>query len=223
MTALENDNRMHIYIIAQYLNLTGQAEDRLYKLGRDIIFKGHQVTVFTISSGTDFKLEGKMIGLAQKGGLPTIAFNVPYDRNMSNRKKVSAYLKFARLASKQGLTLPEPDLIIATSPPLTAVIPALKLSKRYQVPLVAEIRELWPDAPIQRGSLKNRLLVKAARRLEENVYEKAGRIIAGSPEIYSTVKERLSDKSKITVMPAQTNEKEIIKTYERAINDLIRG
>ena len=44
-------------------------------------------------------------------------------------------------------------MIYATSPPLTIALPALAAAARWQAPLVFEVRDLWPEAPIQMGAL----------------------------------------------------------------------
>lgn len=213
---------MHLYIIAQYLDLFEQGEDRLWKLGRDFVSRGESVTVFTGKSGIDLDLGSKMIGLAQKEGVNLVGFNIPYGAAMDNRRKLSAFLRFKRLAERQGKQLPKPDLILALSPPLTALVPALNLSKYYEVPLVVEIRELWPDAPIQRGTLKNRFLVRAARRLETKVYEKADRVIAGSRGIADAVKERWVERAKVTVIPQMDSDEGLIELYNQALKGLIK-
>ncbi len=211
---------MHLYIIAQHLNLSGQGEDRLHKLGRGYAARGHDVTVFTASSGLGLDLGRKKIGLKQVDGQTVVAFNVPYGRKMSRWQKISAYLRFARLAGKQGLTLPRPDLIVVSIPPLTAVLPALKLSEHYGTPMVVEVRELWPDALVQRGSLRNRLLIREARKLEKRAYEKAVRIVAGTSEIAATIKEHVTGQDKVTVIPEQTGDKELVEMYEQVLKGL---
>jgi glycosyltransferase involved in cell wall biosynthesis len=48
---------------------------------------------------------------------------------------------------------------------------------------VFEVRDLWPEAPIQMGALRNPVLRRAARALERFVYGRARRMIALSPGI----------------------------------------
>lgn len=211
---------MRLNIIAQYLNLAGPGEDRLYKLGLQYAARGHDVTVFSISNGSGLDPRKKKIGVMQDGGLVVITFNVPYDPAMSDRQKFKSFVDFARLVGKQGRLLPPPDVIIALSPPLSAVWPALRLSKRYGAPLVTEIRELWPDAPVHRESLSNRLLIRGARRLEEQVYEHSQRIIAGSPGIAEAVKARWIERAKISVIPALEDEDKLIGLYDQVLQSV---
>lgn len=213
---------MHLYIIAQYLNLPGLSKDRLFKLGQEWLSRGEQVTVFTMNEGTGLQLGRRKIGLTQSGGLNTVTFNVDYSLQASHSRKLFAYLKFARMVKKQGLQLPRPDLILAASPPLTAVWPALKLKEHFKVPLVVEIRELWPDALVQRGSLRGSMPLKALTRFEQQVYEKADRIIAGGVGIADAIKERLPERAKVSVIPEGLDERDMIRLYGEAMAGLIR-
>jgi len=212
---------MHIYIIAQHLNLSGQGEDRLYRLGREYAAREHDVTILTGNGGTGLDLGQKKIGLKQVEGQTLVVFNVDYNPEMSRRKKISAYLGFARLAGRQGLKLPRPDLIIVLSPPLTAALPALRLSKHYAVPLVVDVREIWPDAPVQRGSLHNSLLIREARKLEKRLYEKADRIVVSSKGIADTVKERSTGQTGVTLIPDQADDIEIVGIYDQVLKGLV--
>ncbi|MDZ4131748.1 MAG: glycosyltransferase, partial [Dethiobacteria bacterium] len=197
--------------------------DRLYKLGREWVRRGDQVTVFTINKGTGLQLGQKKIGLFQSGGLNTVTFNVDYSSQSGNRKKFFSYLKFARMVRKQGLQLPKPDLILASSPPLSAVWPALKLKVHHKVPLVVEIRELWPDAPVQRGSLRGSLLIKRVSRCEQQVYENADRIIAGGAGIAEAIKERQTLRAKISIIPEGFEGTELIRLYDKAMAGLVHN
>jgi len=212
---------MNIYIIAQYLNLYEQGEDRFFKLGRELNSRGHDVTVFTTSSAVDLDLGKKKIGLVQKNGLKTIAFNVSWHLQMGGLKKMFAYLQFARMTSRQGQRHPRPDLIITASPPLTTALPALKLSEFYQAPVVIEIRELWPDGPVQRGTLRNRLLIKAFRRLEHKAYEKANRIISCSIGVAEALKGRLVEQEKVHVIEEETDGRLLSEKYEHVFKGLV--
>lgn len=211
---------MHLYIIAQYLNLQAPGEDRFFKLGRDFVERGHQVTIFSGSTGVDFALDNKEIGLYKDEGLTMIIFNAPYEQQMSAGQKLRSFFKFSRMAGRQARLLPKPDLLLVSIPPLSAAMPALKLKKEFAIPLVVEVRELWPDAPIQRGTLKNRLLIKGARNLEQKVYEGAERIIASGPGIAEAIKEHWVERAKVHTIPEGLDDEVLLEAYQKALGDL---
>jgi len=211
---------MNIYMIAQYLAPEGAGEDRILKLGRELVARGHDVTLMTGSGAVDLELGQKRIGITELSGLRVIAFNVPHDFKMNRWSKLFGFIKFSRMAGKQGRNLPRPGLIMAASPPLTAAWPAVNLSTFYKVPLVVEIRELWPDLPIKRGTLGNSQVIKAARRLEQRIYEKANRIVASDREIASAVRERLVEQAKVKVVEEDSDERSLIEKYDLAFQGL---
>jgi hypothetical protein len=165
----------------------------------------------------------KKIGLIQSGGLNAVTFNVDYSPQSGRGKKFFSYLKFARMVEKQGLQMPKPDLILVASPPLSAVWPALKLKTHYKVPLVVEIRELWPDAPVQRGNLRGSLLIKRVSRFEQQVYENTDRIIAGGEGIAEAIKERQIERTKIAIIPEGLEDTELIRLYDEIMAGLVHN
>ena len=106
---------------------------------------------------------------------------------MSNLRRMAAFGRFATGATVAALRGPRPDVIYATSPPLTMALPALAASLRWRAPLVFEVRDLWPEAPIQMGALRNPLAQRLARALERFVYARSARLIALSPGIQAAL------------------------------------
>jgi glycosyltransferase involved in cell wall biosynthesis len=93
------------------------------------------------------------------------------------------FARFALGATLTALRGPRPDVIYATSPPLTMALPALVAAARWRAPVVFEVRDLWPEAPIQMGALRSRLSQRLARAVERFVYAHSERLIALSPGI----------------------------------------
>ena len=81
-----------------------------------------------------------------------------------------ARVRALRAAARRGAAarLPRPDVIYATSPPLTMALPGARRGRARRAPLVFEVRDLWPEAPIQMGALRNPPLQRLARALERS-------------------------------------------------------
>jgi glycosyltransferase involved in cell wall biosynthesis len=106
---------------------------------------------------------------------------------MPNLRRMLAFARFALGATVAALRGPRPDVVYATSPPLTMALPAIAASLRWRAPLVFEVRDLWPEAPIQMGALRNPAVQRMARAVERGVYRRSARLIALSPGIQAAL------------------------------------
>jgi hypothetical protein len=71
-----------------------------------------------------------------------------------------------------------PDLIYATSPPVTSLIVADRLARRHAVPWIAEFRDLWTDHPYYEYSPLRRWF---ERIWEHRVLRRAAALVSVSP------------------------------------------
>ena len=99
-----------------------------------------------------------------------------------------AFLKFIFKAYSAARKIKNVDLVFATSTPLTVGLIALWLHKFQKLPYVFEVRDLWPEAPIQLGYLNNPILRVLAQRLEKSIYNNALTIITLSPGMEEGIK-----------------------------------
>ena len=91
------------------------------------------------------------------------------------------YIHFCRKALRYADTLPRPHLIFTSSPSLPQVAPALWLASRYRLPLVLEVRDLWPAFLEEGGLVRASMLLTALRGLESLAYRRADEVISVSP------------------------------------------
>ncbi|MEO7993798.1 MAG: glycosyltransferase family 4 protein [bacterium] len=76
--------------------------------------------------------------------------------------KQTNYLDFAKNSLRYvQRTLPRADLIMASSPPLTVMLPPFWLALQWGVPVVLEFRDLWPGMLVEAGLLESKAFVKA--------------------------------------------------------------
>jgi glycosyltransferase involved in cell wall biosynthesis len=97
--------------------------------------------------------------------------------------------------------MPRPDVVYATSPPLTMALPAIAAARRHGAPLVFEVRDLWPEAPIQMGALRNPIAQRTARALERLVYRSAAHVIALSPGMRDGILASGVTEDRVTLIP----------------------
>jgi len=93
------------------------------------------------------------------------------------------------------------DVIVVTSPPLFVGITAVILSLFKRLPIVFEVRDLWPESAIDTGVLKNKLIIKMAYWFENYIYKKAKLINVLTPAFRTKLIEKGVPAEKIIFIP----------------------
>jgi glycosyltransferase involved in cell wall biosynthesis len=130
------------------------------------------------------------------------------------------YLAFARRALALARRLPRPDLVFASSPPLPQVLPSALLSATWGVPLVLEVRDLWPAFLIEGGLLRSRLLVATMRAIEAFALRYASRVVLVSPGFLPAIEGMGVDPTRTRVVP--TGVDPILARADRSTGDAWR-
>ncbi len=184
-----------LYLHQFFVTRAGAGGTRSYEFARRFVSRGHDVRMLTAGEGRQ-EVEGiEVVGVSGGYSDYVSATAISYPRRML------AFARFGLAATAAALRGPRPDVIYATSPPLTMALPALAAAARWRVPLVFEVRDLWPEAPIQMGALRNPLIRRAARALERLVLGRATRIIALSPGIQRGVVAAGAPAERVALVP----------------------
>ena len=81
---------------------------------------------------------------------------------------------FSRLSKNN-----KPDLILVSSMSLWPAIYAVRMRKRYKIPFILEIRDIWPLTPVEVGGFSKRNpFIYIFRKLEKFAYSRADSIIS---------------------------------------------
>ncbi len=173
---------------------------RSYEFARRLIANGHEVCMITSSAFLSHCDQASRVSRLNIAGIPTVVIHVPYSNAMSFGQRIRAFFQFAWYASREAVCQ-KADVVFATSTPLTIAIPGIVARLRHRIPMVFEVRDLWPELPIAVGALKNPLAKAAARWLEWLAYHSSVHIIALSPGMAEGVIRRGVSPDRVTVIP----------------------
>lgn len=172
---------MKILYIHQYFKTPEEGGCiRSYYLAKGLIDNGYEVEMITAYNGKTYKTE-------EVAGITVHYLPVFYDNSLGFWSRVRAFFKFTYSASRLIPKLERPDICYAMSTPLTVGLIALWVKRRLKVPYYFEIGDLWPEAPIQMGFIKNPVAKYALYWLEKRIYQNATKIIAMSPAIRDSI------------------------------------
>jgi len=185
---------MNIWILNHYAHppdLPGGT--RHYDLAQELVKRGHRVVIFASSFHhylhREVRLQpAEVWRIEDVNGVKFVWIRTPsYQHN--DRYRVQNMIAFAFHVWQLGRRLPKiapeiknPDVVIGSSPHLLTPLAAYAIARRYRVPFVMEVRDLWPQTIIDMGELSaQHLITKALQLLERFLYHRAERIITLLP------------------------------------------
>ncbi len=194
---------MHILLLHQLFSRVDEpGHTQHFDFCRHLVRRGHRVTVL---AGTRSYLTGMPTLHPQREqiepGFEVIPCSVAAGVHRSFFHRTLGFLSFMASAFVRGLSVQGVDLVWSTSPPLPQVCSAWALSFLKRAPLVFEVRDPWPEAAVQVGVLRNRLLIALARAVEDFLYRRARRIVVNSPGYVPYLQRHRVPERKIAVAP----------------------
>jgi glycosyltransferase involved in cell wall biosynthesis len=186
---------------------------RSYEMACRLVSAGHEVHVITskregLDSHDDWYTSNER-------GIHVHWYPVPYSNHMGFIQRMRAFVSFANEARKKAVEL-EGDIIFATSTPLTIALPAVFAAKKHKLPMVFEVRDLWPEMPIAVGALRNPLMCYAAKKLEKWAYRNSEAVVALSPGMKDGVVRAGYPRERVAVIPNSSDNSVFSKNADLA-------
>jgi glycosyltransferase involved in cell wall biosynthesis len=203
---------MRILYLSQYFPPeVGATQTRALEMASHLVQSGHQVTVITEvpnhpSGIIPPEYKGKLYERVSLEGIDVIRVWVKASPVKTFSSRMAFYLTYMLSAALAGLVLARGrfDVLYATSPPLFVGGAALVLSHFRRLPLVFEVRDLWPESAVALGEISSARAVAVAGKLEEMCYNRAHRIVAVTDGIRRRLVER-GFGSKVVLIPNGAN------------------
>lgn len=175
---------------------------RSYEFAKALVDAGHEVVVLTSTSRLPESYSSRFLAQGEIDGVRIRSVRVAYSNYMSNARRIGSFAMFMIGSVWAALRAPKPDLIFASSTPITVAVPGLLASSVKRVPFVFEVQDLWPEAAIQMGAIKrDGLIAWLAKRLERAAYRRAAAVIPVSPGMAEGVAAEGTPPGKIHMIP----------------------
>jgi len=181
-----NDLEKNIWFFHHYATLpTMNGHIRPFNFGKLLKEYGMNATIFAASylhfSDANLINDNKKYLLNDESGIPFVFVNTPSSASGSfaRVKNMAAFaFRLFSVTKEYANKFGKPDVIIASSPHPLAMIAGIKVAKKFNVPCICEVRDLWPEAIFSFGKLKeDSLLGKFLTAGEHWIYKNAEAMI----------------------------------------------
>jgi glycosyltransferase involved in cell wall biosynthesis len=202
---------MRILVVHQfYLAPGAPGGSRFNEMARHWTDQGHEVEVIAgtlnyVTGKAPQEYRGKWVTREQDGEVWVWRCHVPETYNRSYSGRMWAFFGFTLSSVTAARRAKRADVVIATSPPLLAVLPGwvATWTKKPRPRWIFEVRDLWPESAVTTGVLsRNGILTKFLYSLERWAYRAADKINVLTPAFKEDIVRRgLANPQKIFMIP----------------------
>ncbi|MCL4233135.1 MAG: sugar transferase [Deltaproteobacteria bacterium] len=190
-----------LYIDQYYSNRRGNSGTRSHEFGRRWVAAGHEVTIVTTASAySHLAGQRRWLRRSVEDGIAVWSLRIPYAQSMGYARRVWAFASFMVMSTLVGLLVPKPDVVFASSTPLTVGVTGAIVAWLRTRPFVFEVRDLWPRAPVELGAIRNRFVIAVLEAAERWIYRRSVAINALSPGMAAGVVETGVDPARVSVI-----------------------
>lgn len=192
-----------LYLHQHHSGPAGSTATRSHAFAEALAARGHEVTVVCGRyQGAVTGLEGPFrrgLRAGRVGRYRVMELAIRCGNAMGLGARTAAFLRYAARASVIACRA-APDLVIASSTPLTVALPALAARALRGTPFLFEIRDPWPELPRAIGGVPRPVLA-AMERLANAACRHAAAVVALSDGMAATAIARGADPARVHVVP----------------------
>ena len=200
---------MNLWLVNHYAILPQQAGGtRHYTLARELVKRGHQVTIIASSFDHTTRKElhipdGAPSRLEVVDGVRFLWLRTPpYEGNSARRLWNTAAFARKVLGLRARDLGGRPDVVLGSSPHLFAAWAAERLARRHRVPFVLEVRDLWPQSLVDLGSFsEGHPFIRWLEYIERGLYRRARHVITLLPGAKEHIVQKGGHPDRITWIP----------------------
>jgi glycosyltransferase involved in cell wall biosynthesis len=166
---------------------------RSYYLAKALVDAGIKTVVVTGSN----RPQSEIVNVE---GIEVHYLPIPYQNGFHFYQRIWSFIKYISKSLKKISTLRDVDVCYAISVPLTIGLVALRIKSKFKIPYLFEVGDLWPDAPIEMGFIKNAIAKKILYSLEHKIYKNSLGVVALSTAIQDEIRKKVRTKH-ISLIP----------------------
>lgn len=107
-------------------------------------------------------------------------------------RRALAFGGFTALATAIATVGPRPDVVLSMSPPLSLGLSGWIVARRWNVPFVFNIQDVFPDVAVELGLLTNSRAISAAQWLERFSYRRSDSVTVLSEDLADNVRNKIA-------------------------------
>lgn len=198
---------MNVAVVYQYYQgHSAPGHSLIYEYTQHLAEKGHQVTV--ISGETGYMRPDqpkrpwyKRLLRTERDGLVNIVRTYTYSElHRSYLGRLASFISFSLTAPFGLLRVEKPDVLLASSPPIFPMFSIWLVCKLRRIPMVFEVRDLWPESAVQMGILRSRPLIAVMSWMERVLYDHSDLIVTLTHGIRENIERRGWQSAKLRVL-----------------------
>lgn len=220
---------MRILYLSQYFPPeVGATQIRAHEMAANLVSLGHQVTVMTEMPNHPSGIirpeyRRKFRAIETLDGIEVVrswVYATPYK---TFRRRLIFYLSFMITTIFNSLFLERKrfHVVYATSPPLLVGLAGLIIAKLKKIPLVFEVRDLWPESAVELGELTNPKYINWAQKIADLCNEQARGIVTVTRGIYRRLLAKNLTKEKLFLVQNGTNPERYRYTYDSELQKIL--
>jgi len=161
---------------------------RSYYLAKALVDNGVHTVVITGHNEDVYKKQ-------DVDGIEVHYLPVHYDNRFGFTRRIYSFFQFVIKASRLAALHKDARICYAISTPLTTGLAAMRIRRRYKIPYMFEVGDLWPDAPVKMKIIRNPALQRVAYWMEGAIYKRATSLVALSPAIMQVLQKKIPGKT----------------------------
>jgi glycosyltransferase involved in cell wall biosynthesis len=198
---------LRILFISQYVYRPDQpGANRIYDFLQLLAKRGIEPRVVAggvhyLQDTLDPELARRKLIETQWGDVPVTLTYASANFRRGVVSRLRSYLSFAWYALRAALRAGPVDAVLVSIQPIFVAPLAWLVSRLRRAPFLVEVRDLWPDAAVEVGLIKSRLLIRLGRWLEMFIYRRADQLVVIGPEMKRVIASKGIDPKKVHVLP----------------------